>query len=131
MGFMDKAKKLAEQAQTRLEEAQTQLNASQAASAPPAPGAPPVQYDQHGRPIAEEPAPSPGRPSPAAPSPGAPPVPETPDRPHGDPLAPEVPTDPSPAPSPSPSPSPGAALGDRNVIDYTPPRVTSGDPLSG
>ncbi len=128
MGFMDKAKKLAEQAQTRLEEAQTQFNAApgQGAASPPAGGAP-VQYDQHGRPIVEEPAPSPGRPSPAAPSPGAPPVPETPDRPHGDPLAPEVPTDPAPAPAPSP----GAALGDRNVIDYTPPRVTSGDPLSG
>ena len=49
MGFLDKAKKMAEQAQAKLDEAQGQFNASQQQTPPDAPG---VEYDQHGRPIA-------------------------------------------------------------------------------
>jgi hypothetical protein len=130
MGFMDKAKRLAEQAQQKLEEAQTQINATQPAA--PA-GAPPVQYDDHGRPIA---APSPADPS-------------APDRPHGDPVAPPMTSPvappmtsaPAPAaatiPGPPPADAPPAVPGgqgvpqDRNTVDYTPPQVTSGDPLAG
>jgi hypothetical protein len=49
MGFMDKAKKLAEQAQEKLDEAQknfTQSDSSQGGGG--------VRYDEHGRPIQEE-----------------------------------------------------------------------------
>ena len=63
MGFMDKAKKMAEQAQAKLEEAQQQFNDGQQGDAPPS--GPAQDYDQHGRPV---PAPDPGPP-------------------HGDPLA--------------------------------------------
>jgi hypothetical protein len=51
MGFMDKAKKMAEQAQTKLDEAQKQFNSNQ----PQQQGGPVVEYDKHGRPI--QPAP--------------------------------------------------------------------------
>jgi hypothetical protein len=50
MGFMDKAKKLAEQAQEKLDEAQKNRNKS---DSPPAEQAG-VRYDEHGRPIQEE-----------------------------------------------------------------------------
>jgi hypothetical protein len=75
MGFLDKAKKLAEQAQTKLDEAQKQFNTGQSGSQ--SSGAP-VEYDQHGRPIPREDAP----PASTAPPPSAAPTP-----PHGDPLA--------------------------------------------
>ena len=51
MGFMDKAKKMAEQAQAKLEEAQKQFNESQSQSS--AGSGPAVEYDKHGRPIAQ------------------------------------------------------------------------------
>ena len=55
MGFMDKAKKMAEQAQTKLDEAQKQFNAGQGAQQP---SGPVTEYDKHGRPIPpSEPAP--------------------------------------------------------------------------
>jgi hypothetical protein len=128
MGFMDKAKKLAEQAQQKIDEAQTQFNQSH----PPggtAGGA--VEYDQHGRPIPSDPASATPAPVPAS----TPPPPE-PDRPHGDPLADAVPTEAPTAPGPPPADAPPAARGsqgapaDRNNVDYTPPQVTSGDPLA-
>jgi hypothetical protein len=75
MGFMDKAKKLAEQAQEKLDEVQKQFNEGQAGGAQ----APPVEYDQHGRPVRAEPAPPPA---------------ESATPPHGDPVAPP------PAPEP-------------------------------
>jgi hypothetical protein len=56
MGFMDKAKKLAEQAQEKLDEVQKQFNESQGSSQPQQA---PVEYDQHGRPVRAEPAPPP------------------------------------------------------------------------
>ena len=52
MGFMDKAKKLAEQAQEKLDEAQKNFNAGQASGSEPAQGG--VRYDEHGRPIQDE-----------------------------------------------------------------------------
>jgi hypothetical protein len=52
MGFMDKAKKLAEQAQQKLDEAQESFN--QSASPQQTPDAGGVRYDEHGRPIREE-----------------------------------------------------------------------------
>ena len=50
MGFMDKAKKLAEQAQEKLDEAQKNFNEKQGSGSQPADGG--VRYDEHGRPIA-------------------------------------------------------------------------------
>jgi hypothetical protein len=79
MGFMDKAKKMAEQAQAKLDEAQKQFNTGQQQGQQSGPA---VEYDAHGRPIAQEP--------PAAP-------------PHGDPLAGAAP----PAPPGPPAPTPG------------------------
>ena len=64
MGFMDKAKKLAEQAQEKLDEVQQQFNESQGSS--PSQG-PPVDYDQHGRPVQTEPAAPPAPPASPAP----------------------------------------------------------------
>jgi hypothetical protein len=66
MGFMDKAKQLAEQAQQKLEETQKQFNDSQAAKAGQQQGGTPeggvpeagVRYDEHGRPVPQEGAPT-------------------------------------------------------------------------
>ena len=52
MGFMDKAKKLAEQAQEKLDEAQKNFNQGQSQSEPGQQGG--TRYDEHGRPIADE-----------------------------------------------------------------------------
>ena len=77
MGFMDKAKKLAEQAQDKLDEVQKQFNESQGSSQPQQA---PVEYDQHGRPVRAEPAPPPAEAAtppqgdPVAPAPPAPPA---------------------------------------------------------
>jgi hypothetical protein len=82
MGFMDKAKKLAEQAQEKLDEAQKNFNKSDSPQAQPGQG---VRYDEHGRPIQEEEPPAAATP-PAAEPPaesGAPPPP-APDPPAGD-----------------------------------------------
>ena len=85
MGFMDKAKEAAKQAQKKLDEVQSNFNESQAQRAQQGP--PPVQYDKHGRPI-QQPAASPA-PGPAAPmgQPAAPPAPG-PAAPMGQPAAP-------------------------------------------
>jgi hypothetical protein len=70
MGFLDKAKQLAEQAQQKLDEAQKNFNQSGSPQAQPGEGG--VRYDEHGRPIqetqGESAAPAPP-PDPAAPSP--------------------------------------------------------------
>jgi hypothetical protein len=50
MGFMDKAKKLAEQAQEKLDEAQKNFNKSESSEPQPS-GA---RYDEHGRPVQDE-----------------------------------------------------------------------------
>jgi hypothetical protein len=72
MGFMDRAKKLAEQAQQKLDEAQKQFGQSGSPETQPQEGAP--RYDQHGRPIEDAP------PAGAAPPPSA----EPPARDEGD-----------------------------------------------
>ena len=129
MGFLDKAKKLAEQAQTKLDEAQKQFNQSQPGGGSP-PG-PAVEYDKHGRPIPRE------EPVPAAPG-QAPP--------HGDPLAGESTAPPAPpqaaAPAPPQAAAPAPSLAappvgpeggveeDRNHPSYAPPKLSSGDPLA-
>jgi hypothetical protein len=63
MGFLDKAKQqamaLAEQAQAKLDEQQTKLNERAAATSSDEPV---VRHDQHGRPIAADPAPEPPKP---------------------------------------------------------------------
>ena len=118
MGFLDKAKKLAEQAQTKLDEAQQQFNQSQSQGGS-APQGPAVEYDKHGRPI------------PSTESEGATP-------PHGDPVAREpAPSAPPPAPpsvpgaaAPVPDPAAPPAEEDRNHPSYAPPKLSSGDPLA-
>ena len=74
MGFMDKAKQLAEQAQQKLDEAQKKFNEGGST-----PGSRPVRgtapsYDQHGRPAADAAAPRRAA-GPPAPSPPEPPEP--------------------------------------------------------
>jgi hypothetical protein len=120
MGFMDKAKKLAEQAQTKLDEAQKQFNQQQSGGGSGAPQAPVTEYDQHGRPIPRS-------------------EPEAATPPHGDPLAEQAETAPPPAPS-APVPDPAAPQAaapppgppepeDRNNPSYAPPKLSGGDPL--
>ena len=97
MGFMDKAKKLAEQAQEKLDEAQQNFNKGGATPGQQAGG---TQYDAHGRPVQD--APPAGDP--------APPAPEA-EPPAADPAAATEPTPPEPpaAPAPPPAPSEGSA----------------------
>jgi hypothetical protein len=151
MGFLDKAKKMAEQAQSKLDEVQKQFNEGQSGST--GSQAPPVEYDQHGRPIGREPAAAdPAGPPPAAEPAGPPPAAEpagpppaessapapaepvgpppagaTP--PHGDPLAAHEPAPPPPAPA-DPAPDP-AAPQPREDDQYAPPKLSKGDPLAG
>ena len=66
MGWMDKAKKLAEQAQEKLDEAQKSFNKSQT---PDTASGDTVRHDEHGRPIQQEETPAAATPPPpAAPS---------------------------------------------------------------
>jgi hypothetical protein len=53
MGFMDKAKQLAEQAQQKLDEAQQNFNKGGSTPGQPGAGSAP-RYDEHGRPIQED-----------------------------------------------------------------------------
>ena len=69
MGFMDKAKQLAEQAQQKLDEAQKNFNKSSSPEGQPQGDG--VKYDAHGRPIQE--APPAGATAPPAAEPAAPP----------------------------------------------------------
>jgi hypothetical protein len=117
MGFMDKAKKLAEQAQDKLEEAQKQFNERQGAGSS-APQGPATEYDKHGRPVAaSEPAPAPAPESPSPP-------------PHGDALAGEPPAGPPPPGPTAPIPDPAAPAQGQESDEYAPPKMTSGDPLA-
>src|SRR4051812_11528029 len=99
MGFMDKAKKMAEQAQTKLDEVQKQFNEGQQQGH--GAGDPAVAYDKHGRPADTAPATAPP-PAEQAPSP----VP--------DPVEGVAPAAPPFAPT-------EAAAPERE--DYTPPKV--------
>jgi hypothetical protein len=133
MGFMDKAKKMAEQAQAKLDEAQKQFNSGQQQGQS---SGPVVEYDKHGRPIPQAepeaaapphgdplagsqapPPASPAPPAPEAPAPPAPPAAATP--------APPV------APAPPAQPAADAPDEDRNHPSYAPPKLSSGDPLAG
>jgi translation initiation factor IF-2 len=102
MGFMDKAKKLAEQAQEKLDDAQKNFNKSDSPQAEPGQG---PQFDEHGRPVqtpaAETPPPAAAPAAPAAPAPDAPAA-----------STPDAPTEESPAPPPAPKQSEG---GDSNA----------------
>ena len=125
MGFMDKAKKLADQAQSKLDEVQQQFNDRQSSGSNPAQSSgPAVEYDQHGRPIAK---PSDGAHTVATPQ-------------QGDPMsedaAPPPPADKSPhvAEAPGDSHSQGDPLADSSPKPSQPPSgggMTSGDPLAG
>lgn len=113
MGWKEKAKQLAEQAQTKLDEVQKQINTpTQGGSNPASANAPTVEYDKHGRPVNQPPAPH-GDPVASAPPPTGPPSPG----PAPTPPAPPAATTPQPAQPPKP-PSGGSGL-------------TSGDPLAG
>ena len=95
MGFMDKAKKLAEQAQEKLDEAQKNFNKSETPQTEPGQS---VKYDNHGRPIQEE------TPAAATPPPSATPPAEAPAEP-----AAEAPEEPAPADPPAEDPPAGDA----------------------
>jgi hypothetical protein len=136
MGFLDKAKKMAEQAQTKLDEVQKQFNEGQSGTT--GSQGPPVEYDQHGRPIRSEPPPAtstappaaePVEPSsapPAADPAGPPPTAATP--PHGDPLGDR---EPAPRAESAPMPDPSAPPPRDEDDPNTPPKLTGGDPLAG
>ncbi len=135
MGFLDKAKKLAEQAQTKLDEVQGQFN--QQGAAPPA--GPVTEYDKHGRPV--PPAATMGSAPPPAP-PATPDPPATPGvPPTGSPASEAVTSAPreavppveaeSSAAPPPPTPGVPAPEEDRNFPSHAPPPLTSGDPLAG
>ena len=121
MGFMDKAKKaaqeaaeqgkkLAEQAQSKLDEVQGNRNAGQSQDQQQAGSA--TEYDAHGRPVA--------RPDAAQTTP-----------PHGDPLGESAPSAP---PSEAAAADPAAPASEPQK-PATPPSggsgLTSGDPLAG
>jgi len=134
MGFMDKAKKMAEQAQAKLDEVQKSVNTTQ--GGPPAGGGPVVEYDNHGRPIqpaapTPDAAPAPPETTPGVP-PTAPPAPPESVGPPGsaptpDPSAPKPPAPPSAAAAPGGPPTPE----DRNRPSTEAPKLSSGDPLAG
>ena len=138
MGFMDKAKKMAEQAQAKLDEAQKQFNSGQGDQQQG--GGPAVEYDKHGRPI--QPAPvTPDARRPCRPRLGSaarprPPACRPPRRPrrragggpdagpgragHARQRADGAAGDARPAPT-----------DDRNRPSTEPPKLSSGDPLAG
>jgi hypothetical protein len=96
MGFMDKAKQLAEQAQQKLDEAQKNFNQSNSPESQPQGDA--VKYDEHGRPI-QEPTPAGATAPPAA-----------------EPAAPAAPAADAPAePAPEEAPPPPKPAGDANT----------------
>ncbi len=98
MGFMDKAKQLAEQAQQKLDETQKNFNKSNSPEGQPEGGG--VKYDAHGRPIQE--APPAGATAPPAAEPAAPEAPEA------------APTEEQPAAA-APTPPPAPPSGDTNA----------------
>jgi hypothetical protein len=117
MGFLDKAKKLAEQAQTKLDEVQQQIN-TQGSSSSTTAGTPVTHYDQHGRPIPPEKTATPPHGDPIAATPGVPPT----EPPSGPPTPTEGQTMPPAMPGAPPS---------SDDDPYAPPKLTGGDPLAG
>ena len=115
MGFMDKAKKMAEQAQQKIDEVQKDFNEKQGSGAGGTGGAP-TQYDQHGRPM-----------------------PTDTERPQGDQVA--APTHAPEPPAATPQPQDGPGRQGDPLLDAEPPKppappsggqgMSSGDPLAG
>jgi hypothetical protein len=129
MGFLDKAKKLADQAQAKLDEVQQDFNKGQASGAARASGGAAVEYDQHGRPVSAAPSSPPA----TAAAPGVPPAPAD----KSPSIDPSTPTSADPAPAkaegdPLLNDEPGSRHGQ---APPTPPSggqgLTSGDPLAG
>jgi hypothetical protein len=106
MGFMDKAKKLAEQAQQKLDETQKNFNQSKS---PQSQQGDAVKYDEHGRPIQD--APPAGATAPPAAEPAAPaaPAPDPTAPLEGAPAADAPEADAADAPPPPPKPDTGDA----------------------
>jgi hypothetical protein len=117
MGFMDKAKKIAEQAQEKLDEVQTKFNESQQAKAGGAEADAPVEDDAHGR------ATGAGASAPTAPA-GTPEAPVAPVEPAA-PAAAEARPPKSPSGPVEDPEAPGAGP------DDAPPKMSQGDPLAG
>ena len=131
MGFLDKAKKLADQAQTKLDEVQKQFNETQGSSgggSTMSAGAPPVEYDNHGRPIRKDPDPPHGDPLASAMPPAGDPLAAAAPPPTGDPLA--TPTTPALPPNEplGEAPAPPAPA-DKTPAIPTDPEPPHGDPL--
>ena len=133
---MDKAKRLADQAQSKLDEVQKQFNESQSGTSTPA-GGPAIEYDQHGRPIARE---SDGAHTAATPQQGdplgeAPPPPPADKRPHLVDTDSEPPQgDPLRSGEDASRHGADADRGEQPPKPPTPPSgggMTSGDPLAG
>jgi hypothetical protein len=129
MGFMDKAKQMAEQAQKKLDDVQQDFNQKQGQGQQQQ-GAPAVQYDKHGRPI------QPGEPEAPVSAPAAPPPEAAPAS--GEETAPAAPAAAAPppqeeaaAPPPAPAPPPATGEKDDSGDEGEPPKMTSGDPLAG
>src|SRR5215208_1768505 len=114
MGFMDKAKKLAEQAQQKLDEAQQ--NFKEGGSTPGQAGA--RRYDAHGRPVEDGPPAGSAPPPSGEPAPPAPEAPAAPEPPAPDPAAASAATEPT-APEP-PAPAPPPSEGSTGSANATP-----------
>jgi hypothetical protein len=151
MGFMDKAKKMAEQAQrqakdgtlkerakaladqaqSKLDEAQGKFNDKQQEGAGAPPAGPVVQYDAHGRPIPaqdadQEPTVAVAQPVPAE-------AVEAVQEAAGAAPAAQDPVAEAPGPQ-APAAPPIPASGQAGAVDRSheaPPKVTGGDPLAG
>jgi hypothetical protein len=123
MGFLDKAKKLAEQAQTKMDEVQKDFNAKQSGGgdAPAGPGTS-VEFDDHGRRVERETPQTPAD----LPATGSGQL----DKAVGDPLTAEQPEVPKATPA-SPDPAPAKNEGDALLSgeDAEGGGLTSGDPL--
>jgi hypothetical protein len=129
MGFLDKAKKLAEQAQTKLDEVQSQINQQGSSQAPPQ--GPVTEYDEHGRPISPQQTASPPHGDPLAPSGSVPPAPPGTVTPGVPPTDPSAPVEGTSAPPPAPGIPPAEGETTPPADEYAPPKLTSGDPLAG
>ena len=107
MGFMDKAKKLAEQAQEKLDEAQQNFNQGGSTAGQQAE----TRYDAHGRPVQDAPPAGTAPPPSWEPAPPAPPTPPPAPEPVAeDPAAASAATEPTaPEPPPPPAPSEGGS----------------------
>ena len=78
MGFMDKAKQMAEQAQQKIDDAQKQFNESQGNKSAASAGGGAQRFDEHGRPITDAPPAAEAPPAPVEPAPDAPAEPAEP-----------------------------------------------------